>query len=259
LIEFDTSGSEMPFLVMEYVEGQDLAQHIVDHGPASPHRAATLVRQIAAALETVHARRIVHADVKPGNVMLLDGPHDTAKLLDFGVAHFSGRPPLSDSLAPTTPVRMLGTPAYMSPEQAQGRAADVDGRADQFALAALSYVLLTGEDPFSGDTTLDVLTQIVSEPAIPLAGLVSWRAEEVDAVLERALSKRPSDRYGTVSEFAAAFARATTFAAEKPNLARLVGSNTGAPGAIPRLRNSRMCTRKHPGSLDSNVVTAARR
>jgi serine/threonine protein kinase len=246
LIEFDTTRPEAAYLAMEYLEGVDLAQHIAEHGPATPRRAAVLVTQIAAALEAAHVRRIVHADIKPGNVMLMNGPGDNAKVLDFGVAHFVGQPP------------SLGTPAYMAPEQAEGRAEAIDSRADQFALAALSYVLLTGEDPFPGDQTQEVLARIVHERPLVLAGLVPWPAREVDAVLARAFSRRPADRYCRVSEFAAEFARAMAIVGEEPGQRIGTRLDRGAQRPLLSAQISRTLLREQRGARDSDLVAAAR-
>jgi serine/threonine protein kinase len=102
---------------------------------------------------------------------------------------------------------MLGTPSYMAPEQAEGRNDEIDGRADQFALAVLTYVLLTGRDPFPGDSTVEVLARVIHAQPAPLSGRVSWPAAGVEAVLQRALCKHADGRYPRILDFADELAR----------------------------------------------------
>jgi eukaryotic-like serine/threonine-protein kinase len=246
LLDFDTRGAQGPFLAMEYVEGMDLAHHISERGLVSPQRAGQIVEQIAAALEAAHARRIVHGDIKPGNVMLTDGPEPAVKVVDFGVAHPFGHLP------------SLGTPAYMAPEQAQGRAEDIDSRADQFALAALSYELLSGDDPFPGDSTLEVLAKLLHGRPKALARRVSWSAEAAESVLERALSKRPAERYASVSEFAAELGRALVVARERSTSMR-VSRLDGIPPPFPTRRELARTLPDLESRRDYDLVTAARR
>jgi eukaryotic-like serine/threonine-protein kinase len=205
VFDFDLMAPGIPFLVMEHVEGRDLAQHVLDSGPLPLGRVVPIVHQIAAALEAAHARRVVHGDLKPANVMLVDreGHADLVKVLDFGVAQMFGT--RTGSGEPTN--LMLGTPSYMAPEQAEGRNDEIDGRADQFALAVLTYVLLTGADPFPGDSTVEVLARIIHAEPTPLGARVAWPADGVEAVLRRALSKRAQGRYGRILEFADELAR----------------------------------------------------
>jgi eukaryotic-like serine/threonine-protein kinase len=141
------------FLAMEFLEGQDLAEHIEHRGPAPPTRVAVIAAQVAAALEAVHALGIVHGDVKPGNIMLVRACCEQAKLLDFGLAHLVGSNEISGLPGDSSTIGIPGTPAFMAPEQVEGLDAEIDGRADQFALAVLCHVLLTGEGPFPGTHT----------------------------------------------------------------------------------------------------------
>ena len=121
---------------------------------------------------------------------------------------------------------MLGTPSYMAPEQAEGHSDAIDGRADQFALAVLAYVLLTGTDPFPGTTTGEVLTRIIYHDPEPMTG-VPWRTDDIEAVLGKALSKRPENRYPRVLDFAHALSAAT---------ARLAAAHQELPAEHKRAR-----------------------
>jgi eukaryotic-like serine/threonine-protein kinase len=205
VFDFDLTPEGVPFLVMECVEGRDLARHILEDGPMPPARVAHIVQQIAAALEAAHARGVVHRDLKPANVMLLEGEGlvDFVKVLDFGVSKVCGADP-----AASGQWRMLGTPSYMAPEQAEGRSEAIDGRADQFALAVLAYVLLTGTDPFPGNTTGEVLIRIMHHDPERLEGRVPWPSAEIEAVLRKALAKQQELRYERVLDFAAALTAA---------------------------------------------------
>jgi eukaryotic-like serine/threonine-protein kinase len=201
VFDFDVSGDQEPFLVMECLPGRDLAEHLLIHGPLSLARVVNVVRQIAAALEAAHRMGIVHRDLKPANVMLLEyaGVEDFVKVLDFGVSKICGV---------EAGGVVLGTPSYMAPEQAEGRGDDVDPRTDQFSLAVLTFALLTGSSPFDGNNTADVLRRILDEDPRPLDGLVPWPAAAVEQVLGRALAKAPGKRFAGVADFAEALARA---------------------------------------------------
>ena len=199
IFDFDAGHGGQPFLVMEYLRGEDLAQHLLLQGPLSLARVVNVVRQIAAALEAAHGLGIVHRDLKPANVMLMgyEGLQDFVKVLDFGVSKICG-------VETGSAGQVLGTPSYMAPEQAEGRTEAIDARTDQFSLAVLTYVLLTGAPPFEGQTTADVLRRIILDEPRPLADQVPWRSEAVQSVLARAMSKQPARRFARVTEFAEA-------------------------------------------------------
>jgi serine/threonine protein kinase len=202
--DFNVTPSGVPFLVMECLEGNDLSRILREQGPMPLGRVAGIVRQIASALESAHARGIVHRDLKPANIVLLDweGHRDFVKVLDFGVSKICGSERTSGRWT------MLGTPAYMAPEQAQGRVDEIDGRTDQFSLGVLTYVLLTGADPFPAASTSAILQKIIHEPPRPLGERVFFSAAPIEAVLWRAMAKQPRDRFPGVLELARAFEEA---------------------------------------------------
>src|SRR5258708_17749620 len=147
VIDFDRMPDGRPYLVMELLEGEDLHTHLRRAGPLPLSRVAVIIKQIASALGAAHGRGVVHRDLKPENVLLvkIDGQDgDYVKIVDFGVSKVK-----SASLRLTKGGAMMGTPHYMAPEQAQG-ADDVDEKADQFALGAIAYELLSGEVAFAG-------------------------------------------------------------------------------------------------------------
>lgn len=193
--EDDGGGEPVPFLVMEFVEGATLADE-VRGGPLAPERAVTIARDIADTLVHSHGQGLVHRDIKPSNVMLT--PAGGIKVLDFGIAKA-----LADTATRLTSTGgMVGTPAYLSPEQIDG--VDVDGRTDVYSLGCLLYELLTGRPPFTGDSPFAVMNQHLSKaPAAPSA-LRPGVPAAVDAVVLRALAKRTDERYPDAASFRAA-------------------------------------------------------
>jgi len=194
------------FVAMECVEGGSLADLLGREHTLPFAKVTDLVEQIASALDYAHARGVVHRDVKPPNILLtFDG---RPKVTDFGVAH------LADSTL-TRHGATYGSPAYMSPEQAASQA--ISGSSDQFSLAILTYRMLTGELPFAGESINAVMYRIVKEEPVPPGLLNPLLPEEASAVLLRALSKNPLNRYPSCSELAAALREAleAAVAAEK--------------------------------------------
>ena len=186
-----------PFIVTELVEGQTLAARL-SAGPLPMQEATAIATQIAGALAAAHARDIVHRDIKPQNIMIRSDGY--AKVLDFGVAKFlsSDSKLVSDEL--TRPGLVVGTPRYMSPEQARGE--PVDARTDIWSLAAVLYEMLAGRPPFLRESVVDTLHAIIHEEPPPLWGSPAVAA--LDGVIHRALSKKPTDRYSSADEFARA-------------------------------------------------------
>jgi serine/threonine protein kinase len=204
LYDFNVTEQGIPYLVMELLEGRPLAERVAIGKPFDPRSAAKIIEQMAHALHLAHTRGIVHRDLKPDNVILLsgDGVTDFVKVVDFGISQASWRPRL------TADALLVGTPQYMSPEQARGRRDDIDHRSDQFSLAAIAYALLTGCEPFKGDEPVAVLYQVVHENPPAPSTLADWLPEAVDAVIARGLEKRAEDRYPDILEFSSALTEA---------------------------------------------------
>jgi eukaryotic-like serine/threonine-protein kinase len=196
------SGSDAGdhYLVMEYVAGQSLAELLHRHGRLAPRRAAELASEICKALAAAHAQGLVHRDIKPGNVLL--GGDGRVKVTDFGIVKAAA----ADTL--TGGGMVLGTAAYLSPEQAQG--GRVDARSDLYGLGCVLYELLTGSPPFGSGTDgpqVAIATRQVSEPPEP----PSWRNPQVnpglDAVVLTALAKQPGQRHQRATDMQAALGR----------------------------------------------------
>jgi serine/threonine protein kinase len=202
--DLDTTEDGRPFIVMEYVEGRNLREVIRRDGALGLRRAVAVARQVAAALSAAHELGIVHRDIKPDNILITgSGPAETAKVLDFGIAKakedFGG-----DHVATRTGT-MVGTPQYISPEQAMGRRGDeLDGRADLYSLGVVLYEALAARKPFDGDTPVAVAHNVRHAEAPPLASLRGDLDPGLVAVVERAMAREPSARFATAREMAEA-------------------------------------------------------
>jgi predicted Ser/Thr protein kinase len=176
---------------MKYIRGRSLEELLRDTGPRAQHDCFSLVEQVVGALAYAHRRGIVHRDMKPANVMLDES--GWAFVCDFGVAKATGNPRLTQTGG------TLGTPLYMSPEQLYGQ--PLDGRSDQYSLAVLTFELLSGVHPFAADAVGEIIRRHCVEPA-PL--LAQYRADlpvQVVEALQRAMSKKPDDRFPDVVDF----------------------------------------------------------
>ncbi len=178
----------MPYFVMGYVRGESLAARLGRDGRLPEDEARRVLAEIADALDHAHRQGIVHRDVKPDNV-LLDDESGRAMLTDFGVAKASGK-------AETVTMRgsVVGTPQFMSPEQAAGRG-DVDGRSDLYSLGVTAYAMLAGRLPFEGKSPGDVLAKQLTEEAPPLRTLATTLSDATIQVVERCLAKDPAKRW----------------------------------------------------------------
>ncbi len=182
------------FYVMPYVEGESLRERLDRQKQLPVDEAVHHTSAIASALDYAHRQGIIHRDIKPENVMLHEGE---AMVMDFGIAKALSSAG-SDTLTQTG--MMIGTPAYVSPEQAAG-ALDLDGRSDEYSLACMLYEMLTGERPFTGATPQAVMSKRFTETAKPVRTIRPNVPENLERALSRAMSTETSDRYRTVGMF----------------------------------------------------------
>jgi len=183
-------------IVMEYVDGENLASYLVRNPVADSQFTVHVIRAMASALDYTHSRNIIHRDIKPANVML-DSAR-TPKITDFGIAR------ITEGATTTMTGTVMGTIEYMAPEQVKGE--PVDGRADQFALAVVTYRMLTGSTLYGDQSMATLAYKIVNEAPKPARSRNSWLPAGIDPVLSKALSKEPKDRYRNCCEFADALA-----------------------------------------------------
>jgi eukaryotic-like serine/threonine-protein kinase len=204
VMDYNTTREGLPYIVMEYLEGEDLAGRLARRGRLPLGAALSIVRQVAAALAAAHGQGVVHRDLKPHNIFLCHQADrdDYVKILDFGISKLVGvRSSLTGDRA------IMGTPWYMAPEQARATE-EVDHRADLFALGAIAFEMLAGKPPFSGDTPLVALHNVVYEPPASLHAANDQVPVGVEEVLQRALAKSPGERYQRVEELAVALLQA---------------------------------------------------
>ncbi len=186
-------GSGVSFIAMEYVEGQNLKEVLNQGRALSFEQIGDIIAQVAEALDFAHAKGIVHRDVKPANVILVDGTR--AKITDFGIAKIA-----SGAANLTTTGQFLGTPNYMAPEQVKG--APVDGRTDIFALGICLYECLTRRKPFGGDSLTSISYKIVHEPFPPIHEINPRIPEGFEDVVAHCLAKDPAKRYQRARDLA---------------------------------------------------------
>ncbi len=189
------------YLITAYAPGGSISDLILKGALPIP-TVERLLREIAAALDYAHRQNVIHRDIKPANILLDKEGH--ALLADFGIVKLLSGMNTSPALTSTTGV--IGTPAYMSPEQANG--ATIDGRSDIYGLGVVVYEMLTGRQPFSAETPLQVLIKHLTEPPPLLRIHAADVPPGLEVVLQRALAKDPADRYATANEFANAFTSA---------------------------------------------------
>ncbi|MBC7999108.1 MAG: serine/threonine protein kinase [Leptolyngbya sp.] len=187
-----------PFLVMEYVPGESLRRALDRHGPVPLKTAANIVIQVSRGLGEAHAAGIIHRDLKPDNILIEAVKHSNQriKILDFGIAYL-----VAGAQRLTQTGKLIGTPAYISPEQLKDRA--IDARADLYALGVILFELLTGRVPFEGETAESILTKQLFEAPPPISASRPEYApdSQVELVILKALAKDPNDRYQTALEF----------------------------------------------------------
>jgi serine/threonine protein kinase len=208
VFDFGTTPAGEPYMVMEYLEGEDLEQRLRRVDRLSLPAAVSVVKQVASALSSTHAKGIVHRDLKPANIFVLELEGESelyVKVLDFGISKVKAAP-----VRLTAQSSFMGTPNYVSPEQARGLTDEIDHLSDQWSLACITYQLLAGRGPFVGGSWHTLLTKVVYDEPPALSSLISEVPAAIDSVLRRALSKQKGDRYPTIGAFARAFCAAAS-------------------------------------------------
>ena len=210
------------YLAMAYVEGGSLSDRI-HQGPMPLQEVEKLLRQIASALDYAHRQGIIHRDIKPANILLDKEGH--ALLADFGIAKL-----IEGDVQLTATGGLIGTPAYMSPEQCQGL--DITGQSDIYALGVVAYEMITGQQPFIADTPMMVAVKHITEPVPQIRKVMDSLPARLEPVMMRVLAKSPEDRYDSALEFTQDFAWAIY---DDPALAELQQKiGTGSHAAVSK-------------------------
>jgi len=200
IYDFGETAEGLVYLAMEFVEGQPLTEIIRQHGALPPMRASEIARQTAEGLSVAHDMGIVHRDLKPDNIMIAKGRQgaDLVKVVDFGIAKAAA----SEEQKVTKTGMVVGTPEYMSPEQLSGD--PLDARSDIYALALVTFNMLTGKLPFPGETMQETMIMRLTDEPKSLAAMkpdVAWPGD-LQAVMDKALARPADQRYRNASEYA---------------------------------------------------------
>ena len=198
VVDTDETPDGIDFIIMELLEGEELGDRLEREGRMGLAATASIFEQTASALSTAHGAGVIHRDLKPQNIFLCnrDGRDDFVKVLDFGISKVLG----SQSIRTKTRM-VLGSPAYMSPEQAQGQTVSVEGTTDVYSLAVITWEMLAGQPPFSSPSIPRLLYQVITTNPPPLADFVEGIPRDVEATLQRAMAKDPAARFPSMNTF----------------------------------------------------------
>ncbi|MFT5353554.1 MAG: serine/threonine protein kinase [Polyangiales bacterium] len=242
VLDFGALPDGRSYFVMELLEGGSLYQVIQQLGPLKPRRALRMVERLASALQAAHTRGIIHRDLKPGNVFVCGNINRSSevKLLDFGIAK------IADATVRLTVVgSIFGTPQYMAPEQCIG--ADVDHRADIYALGIMLFEMLTGRPPFDDPVPVEVLIQQRSSPVPSLPQELA----ALEPLLQRVLAKDPADRYQSMTEFGVALEDASDALSAPPQSSGASPALSPAPAPEHPVSHYPAAQPSHPGAVDN--------
>ncbi len=234
VIEFGEDPDGLLYIAMEYLEGRDLYKVMHEDWPLADERIVGIMMQALSAVTMAHEMGVIHRDLKPENIMILDRKddegQDLVKVCDFGIAKLTDRDdeehdPRGPGHKVTTTGIVVGTPEYMSPEQARGER--LDARSDLYAMGVILYQLLTGRTPFLGDTALSVVLKHISEPPAPPSTIYPEVHKGLEQICLKALVKTRDGRYQTAREMRSAVKAAFHAGAAHPT------SASDAPAALP--------------------------
>lgn len=230
VVDYDTVDERTPYFVMEYVEGKTLSAFMEDYPMGLPvDLFQTLMEQICDAMARVHKAGIVHRDLKPNNIMIQHTDDGAAvKILDFGLVNVDGAEFESVKLKLTGKGQVLGTPAYMSPEQCQGN--PVDHLSDIYAMGLLAHEMLTGTPAVDGESLLEVIEKQLTERPEPIHTMRSEVPRHVSAAVHRALSKDPKDRFASCDDFLKALQGQSDTAFEDAQASQASGASEPVSG-----------------------------
>ncbi len=233
IVDYGNDGN-MNFIVMDYVDGQNLKYHMITQGPMEPLRALNYTRQIAEGLETAYKQGVVHRDIKPQNILV--NTQEVVKIADFGLARSRETVTLTQSNV------FMGTAYYISPEQAEsGRSADT--RSDLYSVATVLFEMLTGSPPFEGDTAVDIVIKHMNEKVPSICRIRHDLPVEMDYFMQKAMAKSPKERYATPQEFIAALEQVQERIQAMPHMERgaapaneqkAENANSGLPMMAPQ-------------------------
>jgi hypothetical protein len=251
ITDFGTTPAGDFYFIMEYLEGESLARHIEQEAPFPPERALRIARQVAEALQASHDHGVIHRDLKPDNIILVNhgGDGDFVKVLDFGLAKMIGEG--QSELRNTRKGIVVGTPYYMSPEQCDGNV-DIDPRADVYALGVLLFEMLTGKVPFGGTGFGEVMLKHMTMPAPAARSVVPELPPALDSILFRALAKDPAQRFQSMAELGAALADPEAYAASMPSRG-IYDDLSGRIRAARPMKRSEMALRPTPVAAPSTL------
>ncbi|MEB3064142.1 Stk1 family PASTA domain-containing Ser/Thr kinase [[Mycobacterium] zoologicum] len=253
--EAETAAGPLPYIVMELVEGETLRDIVHNDGPMSPTRAIEVIADACQALNFSHQHGIVHRDVKPANIMI--DQTNAVKVMDFGIA----RAVADAGNSVTQTAAVIGTAQYLSPEQARGDT--VDARSDVYSLGCVLYEILTGDPPFVGDSPVAVAYQHVREDPVPPSQRRPDLPADLDAVVLKALTKNPDNRYQTAAEMRADLVRVHN--GERPEAPRvlteadrvsLMARDGSGQQTDPLPRQQLDFTPERPGSVGRWLIAA---
>ncbi len=238
--DFGTTPDGEFYFVMEFLQGEALADHLRRSAPLDLGRGLAIAAQVADALGSSHQHGIIHRDLKPENIFLITKGHmaDFVKVLDFGLAKLTqGDDKVSHK---TRTGSVMGTPYYMAPEQCEGRA-NIDHRADIYSLGVILFEMLTGKVPFGGEGYGEIIVKHITAAVPSPRAINALLPPSVESIILRALAKAREDRFQTMDEFAAALLDPESYAASAPAIAQNAPSSGGtaimdAAGATPGLR-----------------------